>query len=177
MIKAYRYRLYPGEAQIPVLTASFGAVRYAYNTALAYRSRVYKRRKESISYCDTVKLLNTLKKAKSWLRDAYSQSLQMSLRNLDTAFTNFFRNPEDVGYPRYKRKADAQSLQYPQGVRADFRKASLYFPKIGWIPCEFHRRFEGRMKTVTLRKEKSGKYYASVLVETDGAAVPGPREA
>lgn len=176
MINAYRYRLYPTEAQIPVLAASFGAVRYAYNSALAYRSKAYKRRNESISYSDTVKLLNMLKKAKPWLRDAYSQSLQMALRNLDTAFTNFFRNSKDIGYPKYKKKAAVQSLQYPQGVKADFREASLYFPKIGWIPCVFHRRFKGRIKTVTLRKEKSGKYYASVLVETEGKASVEPRK-
>ena len=167
MIKAYHFRLYPTLSQIPLLASSFGAVRYVYNTALSYRSKAYKRRKESISYYDSVKLLNILKKAKPWLRDAYSQSLQMALRNLDTAFTNFFRDPASVGYPKFKKKTSAQSLQYPQKVKVNFQTAMIYFPKLGWVPCVFHRRFEGKIKTVTLTKETDGSYYVSILVEND----------
>lgn len=167
MIKAYHFRLYPTLSQIPLLASSFGAVRYVYNTALSYRSKAYKRRKESISYYDSVKLLNILKKAKPWLRDAYSQSLQMALRNLDTAFTNFFRDPASVGYPKFKKKTSAQSLQYPQKVKVNFQTAMIYFPKLGWVPCVFHRRFEGKIKTVTLAKETDGSYYVSILVEND----------
>ena len=167
MIKAYHFRLYPTLSQIPLLASSFGAVRYVYNMALSYRSKAYKRRKESISYYDSVKLLNILKKAKPWLRDAYSQSLQMALRNLDTAFTNFFRDPASVGYPKFKKKTSAQSLQYPQKVKVNFQTAMIYFPKLGWVPCVFHRRFEGKIKTVTLAKETDGSYYVSILVEND----------
>ena len=167
MIEAYRFRLYPTLSQIPLLASSFGAVRYVYNTALSYRSKAYKRRKESISYYDSVKLLNILKKAKPWLKDAYSQSLQMALRNLDTAFTNFFRAPANVGYPKFKKKTSAQSLQYPQKVKVNFQTAMIYFPKLGWVPCVFHRRFEGKIKTVTLAKETDGSYYVSILVEND----------
>ena len=167
MIKAYHFRLYPTLSQIPLLASSFGAVRYVYNTALSYRSKAYKRRKESISYYDSVKLLNILKKAKPWLRDAYSQSLQMALRNLDTAFTNFFRDPASVGYPKFKKKTSAQSLQYPQKVKVNFQTAMIYFPKLGWVPCVLHRRFEGKIKTVTLTKETDGSYYVSILVEND----------
>ena len=170
MIKAYHFRLYPTLSQIPLLASSFGAVRYVYNTALSYRSKAYKRRKESISYYDSVKLLNILKKAKPWLRDAYSQSLQMALRNLDTAFTNFFRDPANVGYPKFKKKTSAQSLQYPQKVKVNFQTAMIYFPKLGWVPCVFHRRFEGKIKTVTLAKETDGSYYASILVENEDKA-------
>ena len=170
MIKAYHFRLYPTLSQIPLLASSFGAVRYVYNTALSYRSKAYKRRKESISYYDSVKLLNILKKAKPWLRDAYSQSLQMALRNLDTAFTNFFRDPASVGYPKFKKKTSAQSLQYPQKVKVNFQTAMIYFPKLGWVPCVLHRRFEGKIKTVTLTKETDNSYYASILVENEDKA-------
>ena len=167
MIKAYHFRLYPTLSQIPLLASSFGAVRYVYNTALSYRSKAYKRRKESISYYDSVKLLNILKKAKPWLKDAYSQSLQMALRNLDTAFINFFRDPANVGYPKFKKKTSAQSLQYPQKVKVNFQTAMIYFPKLGWVPCVLHRRFEGKIKTVTLTKETDNSYYVSILVENN----------
>ena len=170
MIKAYRFRLYPTLSQIPLLASSFGTVRYVYNTALSYRSKAYKRRKESINYYDSVKLLNILKKAKPWLKDAYSQSLQMALRNLDTAFINFFRDPANVGYPKFKKKTSAQSLQYPQKVKVNFQTAMVYFPKLRWVPCVFHRRFEGKIKTVTLTKETDGSYYVSILVENEDKA-------
>ncbi len=165
MIRTYRFRMYPTDEQKAALSCSFGSVRYVYNAALAYRCKAYERRGESIYYYGTVKLLNKLKAAKPWLREVYSQCLQMSLRNLDAAFSNFFRNPETTGYPRFKKKDSAQSLQYPQGVKADFQRQMLYFPKTGWVACVFHRRFKGGIRTVTLRKEKSGAYYASVLVD------------
>ena len=63
------------------------------------------------------------------------------------------------------KKDSEQSLQYPQGVKADFQHQMLYFPKMGWVACVFHRRFKGGIRTVTLKKGKSGACYASVLVD------------
>ena len=94
----------------------------------------------------------------------------MALRNLDTAFINFFRDPANVGYPKFKKKTSAQSLQYPQKVKVNFQTAMIYFPKLGWVPCVFHRRFEGKIKTVTLTKETDGSYYVSILVENEDKA-------
>lgn len=137
-----------------------GAARYVYNKGLEYRSKAYRRRGESMGFCDTNSLLNILKKAKPWLKEPYSQSLQMALRNLDTAFTNFFRDPGQFGYPRFKKKGGKESIQYPQNCRADFQGQMLYIPKIGWVSCIFHRHFEGRIKTVTVSLEPSGDAYS-----------------
>lgn len=165
MVKAYRYRLHPDEEQLALLRRAAGSVRYVYNQGLEYRIKAYKRRGESMNYHDTRKLLNKLKKAKPWLRETYSQSLQMALRNLDSAFTNFFHNPNQFGYPNFKKKGGRNTVQYPQNCRADFQKQMLYIPKIGRVQCIFHKRFNGKIKTVTVSLEPSGDVYASVLVD------------
>ena len=165
MVKAYRYRLYPDDEQQALLCQHSGVIRYVYNKGLEYRSKAYKRRGESINYCGTNNLLNILKKSKPWLKEPYSQSLQMALRNLDAAFTNFFRAPDRFGYPRFRKKGGKERIQYPQNCRADSQNQMLYLPKIGWVPCVFHRRFRGKIKTVTVSLEPSGAVYASVLVD------------
>ena len=165
MLKAYRYRLKPDEEMQAEFRQDFGAVRFVHNRALEFRSKAYKRRGESKNYHDTRELLNTLKGNMPWLKSTYSQSLQMALMNLDTAFRNFFRDPEHCGYPRYWSKKGRQTLQYPQGCRVDFKRQMIYLPKRGWVPCIFHRRFKGRIKTVTVSLEPSGDYYVSILVD------------
>ena len=170
MLRAYRYRLKPDKKMQAGFQQDFGAVRFVHNKALEYRSKAYKRRGESKNYHDTRELLNTLKSNMPWLKDTYSQSLQMALMNLDTAFRNFFRDPGHCGYPRYWSKKGRQTLQYPQGCRVDFQRQMIYLPKRGWAPCIFHRRFKGRIKTVTVSLEPSGDYYVSVLVDD---MVPG----
>lgn len=178
MVKAYRYRLHPDEEQIALFRRAAGAVRYVYNKGLEYRSKAYRRRGKSIGFCDTNNLLNVLKKAKPWLKETYSQSLQMALRNLDAAFTNFFRDSGQFGYPNFKKKGGRNTIQYPQNCRADFQTQSLYIPKIGWVPCIFHRRFKGKIKTVTVSLEPSGNVYASVLVDDgkESEDIPAVRE-
>ena len=104
---------------------------------------------------------------KSWLKETYSQCFHAALLNLDTAFRNFFRDPEHFHYPRFKSRKGKQSLQFPQNVKVDFQNQMTYFPKRGWIRTVFHRRFEGKIKTVTLTKETDGSYYVSILVESD----------
>ena len=167
MFEAYRFRLYPNKNQIHELEQDFGSVRFVSNKALEYRSKAYKRRSESINFHDTRKLLNILKANKPWLKETYSQCFHATLMNLDTAFRNFFRDPEHFHYPRFKTRKDKQSLQFPQNVKVDFHRQTTYFPKRGWIKTVFHRRFEGMIKTVTLTKETDGSYYVSVLVENE----------
>ena len=167
MLKAFKYRLYPDDSQARLLRQHAGCCRYVFNMGLEYRRKAYGRRGESRGYGDTVRLLNIMKKEKPWLREAYSQSLQSALRNLDTAYVNFFRDPGHFGYPNFKRKTSVQSIQYPQNCKVDFQEQKLYVPKIGWVPCIFHRRFEGRVKTVTISIEPSGEFHVSILVENE----------
>ena len=167
MLETYRYRVYPDKNQIHELEQDFGSVRFVSNKALEFRSKAYRRRGESKNFHDTRRLLNTLKANKSWLKETYSQCFHAALMNLDTAFKNFFRDPEHFHYPRFKSRKGKQSLQFPQNVKVDFQNQMTYFPKRGWMKTVFHRRFEGKIKTVTLTKETDGSYYVSILVENE----------
>jgi putative transposase len=92
--------------------------------------------------------------------------LQSANRNLDTAFRNFFGKSGKAGYPKSKKRNGRQSFQCPQNVKVDYTTQSVYLPRIGWVSCVLHRGLEGKVKTVTVTQEPSGRYFASVSVET-----------
>ncbi len=89
--------------------------------------------------------------------------LTSSVINLGIAYKNFFE--KRGGYPRFKSKYGKQSLQYPQNVK--LLNNGLYFPKIGDIKANLHRILDGELKTVTVTKTKTGKYYASLLFDNE----------
>ena len=83
----------------------------------------YKERKETLGNVYLTNLMKSeLKAEHEWLSEVNSQSLQSALRNLDTAYTNFFRNTKAVGFPRFKSRKDRQSFLCPQHCRVDFKK-------------------------------------------------------
>ena len=127
----------------------------------------YKERKETLGNVYLTNLMKSeLKAEHEWLSEVNSQSLQSGLRNLDTAYTNFFRNTKAVGFPRFKSRKDRQSFLCPQHCRVDFEKETITIPKAKDIPAVLHRNFKGTVKTVTVSMTPSGKYFASVLVDT-----------
>lgn len=128
----------------------------------------YKERKETLGNVYLTNLMKKeLKAEHEWLSEVNSQSLQSALRNLDTAYANFFRNTKTVGFPRFKSRKDRQSFLCPQHCRVDFSKGEITIPKAKDIPAVLHRKFRGTVKTVTISMTSSGKYFASVLVDTD----------
>jgi putative transposase len=171
MIRAYRYRLYPTEEQATFLNRQFGCVRYVYNWALALATATYQQEGKGLTRFQLDKRLTALKQDLPWLREVASQPLQQVLVHLDKAFTRFFR--ERKGYPRFKTKRGWQTASYPQGVKVDGDRQRLFLPKLGWIRVVFSRRFQGRIKTVTVSRAPSGKHFVSILVE-DESQVPTP---
>jgi putative transposase len=171
MIRAYRYRLYPTEEQAAFLNRQFGCVRYVYNWGLALATQTYQTQGQGLTRFQLDKRLTALKQELPWLREVAAQPLQQALVHLDKAFTRFFR--EKRGYPRFKTKRGLQSAVYPQGVRVDWDHSMLYVPKAGWVRAVFSRQFTGRIKTVTVRRVPSGKFFVSVLVE-DESPIPDP---
>lgn len=168
MLKAFKYRIYPKKEQILKITAQLGCCRYVYNWGLQRKIEEYRQNGKSLQCFGLINELTFLKKELPWLKEVYSQALQMSLRNLDNAFTRFFR--EKKGFPNFKSKKNPiQSCQFPQGVK--FRNGAVFIPKIGEVNLIMHRPFTGIVKTVTLSQSASGKYFISVLVE-DGKEFP-----
>lgn len=168
MLRAYKYRLYPTEEQKEMFAKTFGCCRFVYNWALDLKIKAYKERKETLGNVYLTNLMvSELKKEKEWLTEVNAQSLQSALRNLDAAYTNFFRDTKAVGFPRFKSRKDRQSFHCPQGSRVDFKASTISVFKIKNIPAVLHRKFSGAVKTVTISMTPSGKYFASVLVDTD----------
>ena len=167
MLRAYKYRIYPTEEQKVLFAKTFGCCRFVYNWALNLKIEAYKLEKKSVAYKEVQnRMVNELKKENQWLTEVNSQALLNSIRNLDTAYKNFFRDTHAVGFPRFKSRKNRQSFQCPQHCSVDFGKGTVSIPKAKDIPAVLHRRFKGTVKTVTVSMTPSGKYFASVLVDT-----------
>jgi putative transposase len=169
MLKVVKIRIYPTVQQQELLAQAFGSVRWLWNRFLNLTNQTYKLTGKGLSRYDLQKQLPELKKEYEWLKNTYSQCLQVVCLNLSRAFINFFERRAD--YPRFKSKHGKQSLSYPQNVKISSNKLS--FPKLGEIQAKIHRPIEGTIKTVTLTKNKCNQYYASVLFE-DNKETPKP---
>ena len=168
--KAYKYRLYPTKAQEELLLKHFGCVRYIYNWGLDFKTKYYKETNKNIGYMQLSGkngALSKLKKENEWLKEVNSQSLVSALGNLDRAYTNFFSHR--AKFPKFKKKSEKQSFQVPQHGWFDTKNNRLYIPKFKeGIYCKIHRKLPiGRQGTITISKNPSGRYFASVLVETN----------
>ena len=168
MLKAYKYRIYPNGEQALAFERHFGCVRFVFNWALALQKRYHAMFGKSLS---RTQIQNQLVKKKkiakfAWLNEINSQSLLNALLNVYTAFTNFFKGR--AKFPRFKsKKVPQRSYQCPQHCTVNFEQGVINLPKIKGIKTVFSREFVGNIKTVTISKTATGKYYASVLVETD----------
>jgi putative transposase len=153
----------PSEEQKHQLAKFFGSCRFVYNLGLETKRQVWASAHQDLTWMDLAKQMKELKDSgATWLQECPSQTLQMSLRNLDTAFANFFRGE---GPPKFKSKYKRQSIQFPQGVKTDFENSSIFLPKLKNVTCIFHRPFKGQIKTVTVSKTPTGKYFVSILTD------------
>jgi len=172
MLQAYKYRMYPSPEQISLLMQHIHACRFVYNHSLEQKIRAYEQAGRKLSCFDLNTRLPALKEEHPWLKEVNSQSLQSANKNLDNAFTRFFR--EKKGFPRFKSKKNpVQSFQVPQHYRVDFDQKRIRFPKIGEVKTIFHRIFTGKMKYATVSVTSTGKWFVSILVD-DGKPEPEP---
>ena len=167
MLKVVKVRLYPNSQQQEALSQSFGNCRWLWNHCLNLMNQTYHETGLGLSGYAVKKQIPQLKKEYEWLKLTYSQCLQQTCLNLGVAFNNFFERRSR--YPRFKSKHGKQSIQYPQNVKRIEDKLKL--PMIGEVKAVFHREIEGKIKTVTISKNKVEQYHASVLYE-DGTDKP-----
>lgn len=166
MLKAYKYRIYPNNEQKVLIAKHFGSCRWLWNYTLNKKIEAYTKDKKHLSRFDLQREIPILKKTEEtkWLKEINSQSLQATLEHQDKAFTKFFR--EKKGFPKFKSRRNEQSFQCPQSTEVDFDGGRLFLPKFkAGIKTVFHRTFEGKIKTTTVRQKASGAYYASILVD------------
>jgi putative transposase len=150
-----------------LLAQHFGCARWWWNFGLNKSIETYRDTGKGLGRSALNALLPALKKDKEteWLGECYSQVLQAVTLNLTTAYKNFFDGR--ARFPRFKSKHGKQSIQYPQNVKVI--DGAVKLPgKVGTVKAKIHRQIEGAIKTVTVSKEPSGKYYASILTEVEG---------
>ena len=165
--KAVQVRLYPSKEQEIQVAQAFGCARWWWNYALNKSIETYRETGKGLSRVALNAFLPALKKAEEtvWLADCYSQILQATTLNLTTAYKNFFE--KRAGFPKFKSKHGKQSIQYPQNVK--IVDGNVKLPgNIGIVKAKIHRTIEGKIKTVTVCKTPSGKYFASILTEIEG---------
>ncbi|HAO12081.1 MAG TPA: transposase [Planktothrix sp. UBA8407] len=164
MLKAVKVRLYPTPEQELALAKSFGCARWYWNFALNACIGHYQETGKSLKLATYKGMLPQLKKEYPWLKeDCYSSVLQCVAINLNKAYQNFFEGR--AKFPKFKSKHHKQSIQYPQSVTVV--NQTLKVPKIGEIPAIFHREITGTIKTVTISKTPTNKYFASILCEVE----------
>ena len=166
--KAFKYRFFPTDSQAAQLARTFGCARYVYNQALEFRSKSWLQEKKSIGYHDTALKLTEWKQEpeKAFLSKVSSVVLQQSLRNLDTAFSNFFEKRSQ--YPKFKSRRHRQSARYATNAFT-FREGRIILAKqsepldIVWsrpLPDD------AKILNLTVSRDTSERYFVSILVET-----------
>jgi len=164
MFKSYKYRIYPNQEQKEYLSKIFGQVRFIYNLGLETKITNYTGNRKNIDCFDLNKQITELKKTDApWLKESPAQALQFAIRNLDNAYTNFFKG---AGFPKFKNRYGKQSFQLPQGVWLSEDNKQIFIPKLKLVDIDLHREFKGEIKTVTVSKSITNKYYVSILVDT-----------
>ena len=178
MHKAYKYRLYPNKEQERKLNETLWLCSMVYNRCLAERRDAWKNEQRSLTAYDQIKQLPIWKKEDLRLNQVYSQVLQDVVRRVDKAFQAFFRRVkagEKPGYPRFKSASRYDSFTYPQSG-FQLQNGRLKLAKIGLVKIKMHRPLQGKVKTLTIRRQAGG-WYACFSVEVDPAVLPPSNKA
>lgn len=143
-----------------------GACRFVFNRALARQNENHEAGNKYIPYGKMASWLVEWKNATEtqWLKDAPSQLLQQSLKDLERAYKNFFQNR--AAFPRFKKRGQNDVFRYPQGVKLDQENSRIFLPKLGWMRYRNSRQVTGVVKNVTV-SQSCGKWYISIQTESE----------
>lgn len=169
MQKAYKYRIYPNSEQRLFFAKTFGCGRFVYNQMLADRIKSYEENKgldiKKIKYPTPAQY----KKDFEWLKEVDSLALANAQMNLNKAYKNFFRD-KSVGFPKFKSKKNNYHSYTTNNQKGTvyIENGYIKLPKLkSLVKIKQHRGFEGIIKSCTISKVPSGKYYISILVKTE----------
>lgn len=173
--KAYKYRVYPNKAQEELIQKTFGCVRFVYNHFLEDRIAAYREDGVGRTFFQQNKLLTALKQEYEWLKEPDKNALQNALRDLNTAYQNFFRrvkSGEAPGFPKFKsKKNDRKSYSTANSNGKDIRvdRKKIHLPKLGYIKARISRELPDgcRIISATISQDPSGKYYVSIGTERE----------
>ena len=166
ILKAYKVRLYPTIDQQVFFAKSFGCVRFIWNKMLSDKIEHYKETKTTLKNYPA-----QYKKEFEWLQEVDSLALSKVERHLQKAYQSFFKN--GTGFPKFKKKGqrDSYTTNNQKGTVA-ITNNTVKLPKIGHIPAKFPNKINGLIKSATISRTPSGKYYVSLLVKTIATLLP-----
>lgn len=173
--KAFKVTLIPNRTQEVLINKTIGCARYVYNRFLARRKELYESEKKTLNYTGCSQELTQLKKEVEWLKEVDKFALQNSLRNLETAYKNFFsdlkkpKKQRRFGFPKFKKKHGFKQSYKTNLTNGNIqiRENYLKLPKLGWIKFHKSQEIDGNIINVTITRTKTGKYIASILCETE----------
>lgn len=143
-----------------------GSCRFVFNRALALQNENHEAGNKYIPYTKMASWLVEWKNSPEmqWLKDAPSQPLQQSLKDLERAYKNFFQ--KRAAFPRFKKRGQNDAFRYPQGVKLDQNNSRIFLPKLGWLLYRNSRQVTGIVKNVTV-SQSCGKWYISIQTESE----------
>lgn len=169
MLKVFKYRILPTPEQSVLLNKHIGSSRFVYNLALETKQMAWAGNRVNLNCFDLIKQLPDLKKECEWLKEINAQSLQQPIRNLDNAFTRFFKGQGN--FPKFKKKSNGGSFNIPQNVL--LKNGKLVIPKFKkGIDIIVHRHIKGEIRQATISRTPTGKYFVSILCETGEKVKP-----
>lgn len=175
--KAYKFRIYPSKEQEVFIVKTIGCSRFVFNHFLAKWNETYKETGKGLSYGVCSSELPNLKKELPWLKEVDSIAIQSSVKNLADAYSRFFKKQNDA--PRFKskrNKVQSYTTKHTNGNIA-IEGDKIKLPKLGLVRFAKSKEVEGRILNATVRRNPSGKYFVSLLVETDVQALPKTNKA
>ena len=179
MESSYKFRIYPTREQQNLIQRTFGCCRFVFNHYLAVRREAWEQRKETINYVACANDMTRLKKSLEWLCEVDSTALQSAVRDLDTAYQNFFRRVNQggaTGYPCFKSKHDRRKSYKSKRIKENITVVGnkVKLPKLGLVKCAVSKEVKGRILSATISQNPSGKYFVSICC-TDVDIEPQPK--
>ena len=179
MHKNYQYRIYPNKQQGKKLEAILEECRWLYNHLLAERKNAYEQTGTSLTLYQQQETFPVLKAERPSLNKAHSQVLQNVAVRVDLAMKAFFRRckaGETPGYPRFKGYARYDSFTFPQSGFSVTHDERVVVSKVGAIKMVYHRPLKGKIKTLTIHRSSTGKWYATFSLECEPERLPSRAE-
>ncbi len=161
---SYKFRMYPNAEQENLIRRTFGCCRFVFNYFLAQRVSEYESTGKSPTRFQQDKELTVLKQKLEWLQEPDKCALQNAVRNLDTAYKNFFRrvkNGEKPGFPKFKSKRDHRQ-SYTTNCNIKLFENAVQLPKLGRVKCRVSTEVKGHILSATISQNPSGKYFVSL---------------
>ncbi|MEA5625906.1 IS200/IS605 family element RNA-guided endonuclease TnpB [Nostoc sp. UHCC 0251] len=173
--KAFKVTLIPTHDQEVLINKTIGCARYVYNRFLALKKELYASERKTLNYKACSQQLTILKKEIEWLKEVDKFALQNSLKNLETAYKNFFADLKKVkakigvGFPKFKKRHGCKQSYKTNLTNGNIQiiENRLKLPKLGWVKFHNSQDIIGKLVNVTISRTSRGKYIASILCETE----------